>query len=171
MHAQNRSQTGPISRPRFPVPCYAADSFVSFLRPLCLLSLCLAPAISAAWAEPVRITLTDIESTEGILRVAVCSEQSYRGAIDHNRPCEINLGRRPQFDQVSWIADVPKGTWAFVLFHDQNGDGISNRLGFLPTEGVGYSNNPRFLFGIPEFDDVAVNIPHTTEIVIETKYF
>ena len=46
---------------------------------------------------------------------------------------------------------MPAGSYAIALFHDENGNGrVDTRFG-IPTEGVGFSNNPRLWFGPPSF--------------------
>jgi len=53
--------------------------------------------------------------------------------------------------------DVPYGTYAVFLFHDENGNGTvdHNMLG-IPTEPLGFSNGFKVsLFsGVPDFDDL-----------------
>jgi uncharacterized protein (DUF2141 family) len=50
--------------------------------------------------------------------------------------------------------DVPHGTYAVVVCHDENsnGDCDANLLG-LPREGIGVSNNPPRRWGPPRFSD------------------
>lgn len=50
--------------------------------------------------------------------------------------------------------DVPPGTYAVSVLHDENGNGRmdTNSLG-MPKEGVGASNNPRSILGPPDFED------------------
>lgn len=48
--------------------------------------------------------------------------------------------------------DIPPGTYAIGAIHDENMNGRldTNRLG-MPTEGYGFSNDARGLFGPPSF--------------------
>nr|MBS0021906.1 DUF2141 domain-containing protein [Gammaproteobacteria bacterium] len=48
--------------------------------------------------------------------------------------------------------DIPPGTYAIVAIHDENMNGKleTNWLG-IPTEGYGFSNDPRALLGAPSF--------------------
>jgi len=54
--------------------------------------------------------------------------------------------------KVSFTALSPKG-YAFVLFHDENGNGKldTNFLG-IPTEGYAFSNNAKGTFGTPSYE-------------------
>jgi uncharacterized protein (DUF2141 family) len=48
--------------------------------------------------------------------------------------------------------DMPSGSYAVSLFHDENSNGkLDMRFGLIPLEGMGFSNNPRIRFGAPTF--------------------
>lgn len=65
------------------------------------------------------------------------------------------------------------GSYAVAVIHDVNVDGKLNRnlLG-IPTEGVGFSNNPKIRIGPPKFgESVVVVTGQMTNIRIELLYF
>lgn len=67
---------------------------------------------------------------------------------------------------------IAPGTYAVVLFHDENSDGKFNRdwLG-LPTEGYGFSNDAPSHWHTPSFD--AASFPFAggiTEILVHVRY-
>jgi uncharacterized protein (DUF2141 family) len=51
------------------------------------------------------------------------------------------------------FADLPYGSYALILFHDENSNGILDHKFFIPAEPMGFSNNWRLtLFsGMPNF--------------------
>lgn len=64
--------------------------------------------------------------------------------------------------------DLPYGTYAVSVLHDENGNGEmdKNFMG-IPKEGYGASNNPRKRMGPPGFDEAAFSVTQpeqTTEI-------
>ena len=68
--------------------------------------------------------------------------------------------------------DVPSGTYAVSVFHDENSNGKldTNFLG-IPREGVGASNNAKGHFGPPKFSAAAFQ--HTagrTDLKISITY-
>lgn len=74
--------------------------------------------------------------------------------------------------QEAVFDDVPYGTWAVSVQHDENRNGKldTNFLG-MPKEGVGASNNPRSRFGPPSFDSAKFPVDkNETEIVINLRY-
>ena len=67
---------------------------------------------------------------------------------------------------------LQSGNYAVSVLHDVNADGKANRnfLG-IPTEGFGFSNNPRVRFSAPNFDETAVAVAGTaTNIQIRLQY-
>jgi uncharacterized protein (DUF2141 family) len=52
--------------------------------------------------------------------------------------------------------DIPYGTYAFVVLHDENANGKMdyNALG-MPQEGYAFSNNARAMLGPPDYKDAA----------------
>ncbi len=68
--------------------------------------------------------------------------------------------------------NLHSGSYAVAVFHDANSDGTLNRnpIG-IPTEGFGFSRNPRILTGPPAFSDSAVFIAGPGQnIDIELNY-
>jgi uncharacterized protein (DUF2141 family) len=68
--------------------------------------------------------------------------------------------------------DIPSGTYALVVIHDENGNGKldTNWLG-IPTEGYGFSNDARALLGAPSFS--AASFPYdggTLDLTISLRY-
>ncbi|MEM7726525.1 MAG: DUF2141 domain-containing protein [Cyanobacteria bacterium P01_A01_bin.45] len=71
------------------------------------------------------------------------------------------------------LNSLRSGSYAVAIFHDANGDGNLNRNGLgIPTEGFGFSRNPRIVTGPPKFGDSAVIVVGSnTSIDIELNYF
>lgn len=49
------------------------------------------------------------------------------------------------------FVDLPPGSYAVALFHDENDNGRLDKRFGIPTEGFGFSNNPHLWFGPPSF--------------------
>lgn len=70
------------------------------------------------------------------------------------------------------ITDVPEGTFAVAIIHDENADSKmeSNFIG-MPKEGIGTSNNTKGNFGPPKFDDAKFSFNGTSKkITINLVY-
>ncbi len=57
------------------------------------------------------------------------------------------------------FADLPYGTYAVYVLHDENANGILDKNFFkVPTEGYGASNNAAGIMEMPEFDDAEITL-------------
>ena len=57
---------------------------------------------------------------------------------------------------VTYIYELPPGTYAIGIFHDVNlNNKMDNNFFGVPKEQYGFSNNARALFGPPDFEDAA----------------
>jgi len=69
--------------------------------------------------------------------------------------------------------DLKAGNYAVAVIHDVNRDNTLNRNALsIPTEGFGFSNNPRILTGPPKFGESAVFVAGSnTDIQVQLQYF
>ncbi|MEM7714958.1 MAG: DUF2141 domain-containing protein [Cyanobacteria bacterium P01_A01_bin.68] len=69
--------------------------------------------------------------------------------------------------------DLEAGNYAVAVIHDANGDNTLNRNALsIPTEGFGFSNNPKILTSPPKFGDSAVFVAGSnTNIQVKLQYF
>ncbi|MGF1499401.1 MAG: DUF2141 domain-containing protein [Elainellaceae cyanobacterium] len=67
--------------------------------------------------------------------------------------------------------DLHPGSYAVAVFHDVNRDRQLNQTIFgIPTEGFGFSRNPRLMAGPPSFGDAAIVVAGTQNIQIQLRY-
>ena len=126
------------------------------------LALTLAPAVSE---EPERGSLTvvvvDLENDEGQVVIALLdSAEAYEEDMVAFREAMPKISER----KVSvTFEDVPYGTYALKVVHDENGNGKldTNFIG-IPKEHFGFSNNAMGRFGPPDFEQ--------TKFVLESAH-
>ena len=74
--------------------------------------------------------------------------------------------------QTIIIDDLPKGEYAFIMYHDKNGDGKMNRnLIGIPKEAFGFSNNVRPKLSKPTFEACKFVLEDNIELHIWQGYF
>jgi len=132
----------------------------------------LAAIASPAAAGDVVITITDLRSTEGVVRACMTTKEkifpkcrkdpaSHRTVVDASGSVTIRF------------TDVEPGTYAVALLHDENNDGKANRaLGMMPKEGYGFSRDAKVRMGPPKFEDAVFD--HTgadQALTIKMRYF
>jgi uncharacterized protein (DUF2141 family) len=57
------------------------------------------------------------------------------------------------------LGHVRPGTYALLVFHDENGDRKFNMMLGMPREGFGFSANPAIRMRAPRWEEVRVAIP------------
>ncbi|MEM8501834.1 MAG: DUF2141 domain-containing protein [Cyanobacteria bacterium P01_D01_bin.1] len=69
--------------------------------------------------------------------------------------------------------EVPYGSYAVSVLHDENRDGkLNTGLLGIPKEGIGFSNDPRIIKGTPSFEKTCFEFTEEAqEVEIEIKYF
>jgi uncharacterized protein (DUF2141 family) len=121
---------------------------------------------------PARLDLglEGLRSARGVVRICLTRDAA-------NFPdCQSDPASRhatvPAAQPQTVFSDLPSGDYAVALFHDENDNGRLDRVVGIPSEGVGFSRNPRLMFGPPRF--VQSSFAVTNRPVDETvrmKYF
>lgn len=129
----------------------------------------IALAAGSASAAELQIIVDDIESEAGDIRLALYNDpKTFRKG-------EMSLKRLSQPAQPGSVTfrvdDLPAGTYAVIVYHDEDGNGKMNRfLGMIPTEGYGLSENPE-ISGPPAFADADFELgPEGRTIDIKLRY-
>jgi uncharacterized protein (DUF2141 family) len=114
----------------------------------------MATGTSAAPAPPpsneLLVRVTELRNTKGVVRACLtrnpasfpdCSgdAQAMKVSVPAARAGEIIFG------------DLPTGTYALSVIHDENGNGKLDTFAKVPREGYGFSGNPPLLFRAPRF--------------------
>ena len=130
------------------------------LRPSTLLliaGLSIAGLLSpgAARAARLDIELTGIENDHGLVRVAVCTPETF---TTKHCPFGGAAPAKPGSVVVS-VDGIPPGRYAVQAYHDEDGDGRLRRSLFgIPTEAIGFSRDARVRLGAPSFEDAAIDV-------------
>lgn len=126
-------------------------------------------AAAPARAATLEVTVTDVRNANGHVLAAVCPASEFLS--DHCRYVEKAPARRGSVNLR--ITDVPPGTYAVQVFHDENDNmKIDRTLLGLPEEGMAFSNNAPFRFGPPSFGDAAIAIGAQGGVIsVRMRYF
>ncbi len=68
------------------------------------------------------------------------------------------------------LENVPVGTYAAVVFQDQNNNKKleTNFVGF-PKEPIGFANDARIKFGPPDFEDAAITVTEGQTVIVNIQ--
>jgi len=150
------------------LPQFLISAIVAFALP--------SPQI---WARertfPFTLEITNLRTQEGQLCLAIFrTAEGFPDQADLAvfQDC-LPIPSTPPDQLVTFSVDLPYSNYAIAVFHDQNQNDRLDTGGFgIPTEGFGFSNNPRVRFAPPSFMDARVlftpQLPSTT---IHLRYF
>jgi uncharacterized protein (DUF2141 family) len=148
-------------------PAAAPAARVSTMRaalPMCAAMLSLGLAAAPAFAADLQIRLCGMRNHNGGLRITVFSRaaaaeftnaESKAWSADRT---ESLAGR--DWGPMTVTIPLAPGDYAVRVIHDENGNGILDRDGWLttPTESYGYSRNVRARVTAVEFDEAFVTL-------------
>lgn len=126
------------------------------------LSACALLALSAgalstanATAATVEVHVTGLSGgARGKVAVAVCDRAHFLKECTYHASLPAHDG-----ENVVSVPGVPAGTWAVLVYQDENDNGKLDRnfIG-IPSEPYGFSRDARSHFGPPSFEDAAIEV-------------
>ena len=98
----------------------------------------------------ITVNVSNISSNEGNVSIALYDSES-------NFLKKPLQGQRVNIENNTCIVtfeNVPEGTYAISLYHDENGNGkMDTNFMHIPKEDYGCSNNARGFMGPPKWED------------------
>lgn len=107
----------------------------------------------------IVVNVTNVSSNEGKIIIGL-----YDNEADFLK--KSFEGKRTEIKDNSCtvtFANIPEGTYAISLFHDENGNGkIDTNFMHIPKEDYGCSNNARGFMGPPKWKDAKFELKDKT---------
>jgi len=130
-----------------------------------LLVLPLLAATAGTQAATVDVHVSNVAGGKGSLRVAVCDRERFLKQCAYTASMPAREG-----ENVIAVPGVPKGTWAVLVYQDENGNGELDRnfIG-IPKENYGFSRDAASKFGPPGFDEAAIQVGDEASVVTKVK--
>lgn len=134
-------------------------------------NLVLVPNAKAATSNDLKITVDGLKKQQGQICFSVFARS--KGFPSKKASSLRNGCIKVAENSVELnFKNLKAGNYAVAVFHDVNSDGALNRnfVG-IPTEGFGFTNNPKILNGPPKFNDSAVLVAgSSTNTQINLQY-
>lgn len=137
-----------------------------------ILLICFSLLVGFVTTENPQLTIEvqNIKVLEGNIRIGVFNRSEKflkQGATFRTYVVPVD-----KTTQTIVIRDLPKGDYAFLLYHDENTDGKLNQnmLG-IPIEPFGFSNNVRPKFAKPTFEECKFLLAEDRVMRIGLGYF
>ncbi|MGZ8285199.1 MAG: DUF2141 domain-containing protein [Allosphingosinicella sp.] len=138
-------------------------------------------ALAAAPAEPpctgtpsatrLLVRVENVKSSRGLIAITLYTDVRRKFLA---RRGSLYVGRVPaRQGRTDVCIHVPKpGTYALAVYHDADSDrGFDRTTLGLPSEGFGFSNNPRTFLGMPNFGSVRIGVPRSgVRTMVRLKY-
>jgi uncharacterized protein (DUF2141 family) len=126
-------------------------------------------ALPAAAAELV-VAVETPRSADGNIRAGVFD--SAATWLDGKRALKRVAVPATQPATVFAFADLPPGSYAVALYHDENENATHDRnfLG-MPVEGYGFTRDPTILLSPPSYEDCVIEVPaNGARVTVQLKY-
>jgi uncharacterized protein (DUF2141 family) len=126
---------------------------------------CIGPA-SDLW---VTITVDRVRNSKGLITATLYPDDPKRFLVKNGSFYVASTAAAA--GQTRFCLFVPRaGSYAIAIYHDEDSSGTINRGGLfgIPSEAVGFSNNPTILFGPPSLRSVLVKVERPNQTVTIT---
>lgn len=135
-----------------------------------------APAQSEAVAPAATGTLDvhfeGLRSAKGTLRVCLTRNPAFFPSKCDRDPASSKASVAARAGAQVSFGDLPPGDYALLVLHDENDNAKIDTMLGIPREGVGFSRNPRIMFGPPRFDAVRIHITAgASTTTVKLQYF
>lgn len=119
----------------------------------------------------MRIVLTGLRSSAG--EVHLCLWHDGARFPDCSRGVGVRSLSAPAAPTVTIdVTQVTPGAYAVSAIHDENDNKRLDTNSFgIPSEGFGFSQNPRILFGAPSYRASTFQVAGAATETIQMKYF
>lgn len=135
---------------------------------LFILACWLLPTHSTNFSKhSITLKVTNLQSEKGTIRAVLCNDHNqwlssskyYVGKnckVEGQAACELTF------------TNIPSGTYAISLYHDENDNGALDLGAFrIPEEPYGFSNNPSSMFGPPSFEEASFQLQNHLTLTIK----
>lgn len=121
---------------------------------------CIGPA-SDMW---INLTVDRVRNSKGLITATLYPNEPKRFLVKNGSLYVAST--QAVSGQTRFCLFVPRaGAYAIAIYHDEDSSGKINRGGLfgIPTEAVGFSNNPTILFGPPSLRSVRIDIQQANQ--------
>ena len=137
-----------------------------------LLALFLLPSFGQVQEKGLRLTVTGLRNEKGYVLVSLFRE-GVGYPDDAGKAFKKGKAVITNKKAVILFTDVPAGSYAIAILHDENNDQQMNKTALgLPREGYGFSNNVMGAFGPPSYRRASFKheAGKLTETTIRARY-
>ena len=127
-------------------------------------------AIMVSAYRPVQLCSLEVvikgaENADGNMSLLVYNSKNGFPS-DASKACKSAVVKANGTYQRVVFDNLPAGTYAVAVMHDQNGNGqLDTNLFGVPQEGIGVSNNALNTFGPPVFEETSFSLNEQRKVI------
>jgi len=107
----------------------------------------------------LTINVENLRNSKGIVQFALYNKDGSIPDENFKKSYKILKGKIIEGSSVITFRDIPIGTYAVNIFHDENNNGEIDKGFIFPTEGIGFSNFETIGFSNkPSFKKASFNL-------------
>ena len=131
--------------------------------------ICSGITMAGAQSSGLTVQITNVKSTKGKILFALFNKAE--GFPDTHQKAFRLLEAVPTMGTTTVLFEnLPAGTYALAVFHDENKDGkLNTNLLGIPKEPYGFSNNARPAFSAPGFKEASFEHKNPKTLSIQVK--
>jgi uncharacterized protein (DUF2141 family) len=130
----------------------------------------LAAGVGATPPAQLDVTVAGLRSAKGLVSACLTARPDhFPGCVGDPAARRMTVSAADPHLEFTGLAS---GGYALSIIHDENANAkLDTALG-IPTEGVGFSRNPRLMFGPPRFSAARLNLTSgVDDETVRMKYF
>ena len=131
---------------------------LKFMLSAVIASTSVLPIIPVLAGE-LTVTVTNIKSSEGKIRVAVTTEENFLQNTNLTAATEKQASESEGGKLSVTFDEIANGEYAVQVLHDENENGKMDRnMMRMPKEPFGFSNDAPIRMGPPKWDDAKIEV-------------
>ncbi len=145
---------------------------ISITQLLNLFLLLIISGVTYAQTASITITVNELRNLNGVVQFSLYNKEGTVPDEHFTQYLAQQVESIKDNSSTTTFKNLPLGSYAINILHDENEDGKIDKGFMLPTEGVGFSNYSTInLFNQPNFDDASIQLKTDTNITIKVIYF
>ncbi|MBC7986910.1 MAG: DUF2141 domain-containing protein [Sphingomonadaceae bacterium] len=116
------------------------------------------------------VDVEGLRSSDGLIQACLTRQADHFPDCDGD-PNAVRRTIRANAPDSLAFANLPSGSYALSIIHDENANDRLDRFAGIPREGIGFSRNPAFTFGPPRFSAARFAVSGAEAITVRMRYF
>lgn len=120
----------------------------------------------------LQVSVSEMRSSEGNITITIYPDDATHFLDGKYKLARQSVPIKLPVTQVCFAVAAP-GFYAVALFHDENNNHhLDTTLLGIPSEGYGFSQNPKLVLGPPTFSQVRIAAhPGDNPVAVRMKYY